>query len=168
MGRAALLAPEIEEVAVGPLLLSKPDALGAVVTGYAFHRGEDHTADVQRLYERLAVARKRLGLEMPARLGGMDAVLQEELARVHRGEQAPGVALQSALERAVGRFGADMRGYVLETTSLESLQLPEEILKRPNLFFEIGVTHHKPPGAAWAQFVIIVLYADIGAGAVET
>jgi hypothetical protein len=27
---------------------------------------------------------------------------------------------------------------------------------------EIGVTHHRPPGAAWAQLVILVIYVDYG------
>ena len=167
LGRVTLLAPEIEQVAIGPLVLSAPDALGAVVAGYSFYRGEDHADDIRRLYQRLTVARKRLGLEMPARLGGMDAVLRDELGRVYRGEQQPADALQAALERAVGSFGANMRGYVMETTSLDALELPEEILKKPNLFFEIGVGHHKAPGAAWGQFVIVVLFADIGARSVQ-
>ena len=33
---------------------------------------------------------------------------------------------------------------------------------QPTLHLEIGVTHHKPKGAAWAQFVILVVFQDFG------
>ena len=48
------------------------------------------------------------------------------------------------------------RGY--EATSLDALEIPAEVLSQANLQLEVGVTHYKPPGAAWAQLVIIVVY----------
>ena len=35
----------------------------------------------------------------------------------------------------------------------------------PDLYVEVAVTHYKPPGAAWAQLVILVLFADQPGGA---
>jgi hypothetical protein len=32
------------------------------------------------------------------------------------------------------------------------------VLSQANLQLEVGVTHYKPPGAAWAQLVIIVVF----------
>jgi hypothetical protein len=162
LGRATLLAREIEEVALGPLVLDKPEALGAVVTGYRFHRESDHAADIRRLYQRLLTARKRLGLKLPARLEGMDRVLAAELARVHAGKAEPANAMQAVLQIGVDQFGGGMRGYVIETTSLDALEIPEQIVRQPTLHLEIGVTHHKPAGAAWAQLVIVVIFADYG------
>jgi hypothetical protein len=165
IGRSTLMDPQIEEVALGPVLLDRPDAVGAVVIGYRFHHGDDHTNDVRRLLVRASLARRRRHLEAPARLGPMMPIMKEELARVHDGQAQPEEALQAVLDRGVARFGAGMRGWVLETTSLDALQIPEEILGQPTLHLEIGVTHHKPKGAAWAQFVILVVFVDYGAAA---
>ena len=33
---------------------------------------------------------------------------------------------------------------------------------RPEALAAIGVTHHKPKGAAWAQLVILVVFEDTG------
>lgn len=52
-----------------------------------------------------------------------------------------------------------MQGYVIEASSLEELQIPEDVLRQPTLHLDIGVTHHKAPGAAWAQYTILVVYA---------
>jgi hypothetical protein len=34
------------------------------------------------------------------------------------------------------------------------------VFSQANLQLEVGVTHYKPPGAAWAQLVIIVVYVS--------
>jgi hypothetical protein len=162
MGRSTLLAENIEEVALGPVLLEQPQGTAAVVVGYRFHHGRDHTADIHRLLFRALAARRARKLEPLKRLGGMDKVLRDELARVNEGKVAPMDALHAALEVGVSRFGASMQGYVVEATSLDALQIPEDILAQPTLHLEIGVTHHKPPGAAWAQLVIVVVYVDYG------
>ena len=161
LGRAALLAEDIEEVAFGPVSLAEPEALGSVVVGYRFHHGSDHAGDVRRLLTRAVLARRQRSLAAPKRLG-LEAVMKEELARVHAGEAQPSDALQTVLEAGVVRFGADMRGYVVETTSLDALEIPAEVLSQPTLHLEIGVTHHRPPGAAWAQLVILVIFVDYG------
>jgi hypothetical protein len=162
VGRAALLAPEIEALALGTVLLSQPDGLGAVVTGYRLYHGDDHSDDVKRLYARLLTARQRQGLGMPFRLEGMQHVMQTEFARIQNGQWQSRQALQAALDQAVHRFGASMRGYVIETTSLDAFEIPEELVRRKNLYFEIGVGHYRAPGAAWGQMVILVVFADTG------
>jgi hypothetical protein len=160
LGRQALMAQDIDEVALGSALFDNPSSIGAVACGYRFHRGNDHTADVDHLRERIAAARQRMNLPPPARLKGMDAVLQRELARVQEGARTPVTALHASLEEASGRFGASMRGLVVETTSLDALEIPPRVLAQPGLQLEIGVTHYKPPGAAWAQLVIVVVYVS--------
>ncbi|TMQ19675.1 MAG: hypothetical protein E6J91_05660 [Deltaproteobacteria bacterium] len=160
LGRSALMMEGIEEIALGPVVLDHPDALGAVVVGYRFHHGNDHADDVKRLLIRTVQARRRMKLPPPTRLGDMQAVMQAELARVNHGTAQPMEALQRVLARGVNQFGADMRGYVVEATSLDALEIPVEVLAQPKLVLEIGVTHHKPQGAAWAQFVILVIFVD--------
>jgi hypothetical protein len=163
-GRTALLDEHIEELALGPTLLSNPDGLAAVVAGYRFHHGNDHAHDVNRLFFRVAAARKRMSLNAPARLAQIEPALNAELARVHQGQQQPADALQAVLEAGVTQFGQGMRGYLVEATSLNALEIPKEILEQPTLHLTIGVTHFKPEGAAWAQLVILVVFVDYAGG----
>jgi hypothetical protein len=158
LGRKALLAHDIEQIAVGPALFDNPDALGGVVCGYSFHHGNDHSADVQALFGRIAAARQRMGLPPPGRLGGLGPILGRQLARVQQEAVAPLDALRFSLQEASSRTGASVSGYVIEATSLDVVELPPQILNKPGLTLEIGITHHKPPGAAWAQLVIVVVY----------
>ena len=160
IGREALMAREIEEVALGPAFFSDPDGIGAIACGYRFHRSNDHTADVNRVLERITAARQRMNLPPPVRLTGMDAVLHRELARVQDGKGSPMNALQSSLEVASERYNAPTQGIVIEATSLDALEIPPEVFSQASLQLEVGVTHYKPPGAAWAQLVIIVVYVS--------
>ncbi|WP_437732630.1 hypothetical protein [Sorangium sp. So ce1335] len=165
-GRATLLAPDIEQVAIGPLVTREPDGLGAVVTSYRFHHGSDHTTDVNRLLTRVIEARRRMGLAPPKRLGGMPEVMKQELGLVRTGESDARSALDAVLEQASHRFGRNMRGYVVETTSLDALEIPPEILRQRALHLDIGVAHHRPEGAAWAQYVVVIVFADYSANEV--
>jgi hypothetical protein len=160
LGRFTLLARDIDVVAIGPTLFSSPEGVGAVVTGYRLHRGADHADDVRKLYERLERARQRLGLAAPKRLEGLEALMRGEMLRVHQGKAQPAEAMQRVLDAASEKYKAGMRGHVLETTSLDALQLPAEVLRQPVLQMEMVVTHHRPPGAAWGQLVILVIYKD--------
>lgn len=161
-GRLALLAPEIEEIALGPALASSPDAAGAVAVGYKFIRGNDHERDVMRVRVRLTLARRKRGLSPPQFLSGLEAPMRDELGRVNAGKLTPRDALDKMLEVGVLRTQAPVRGWLLETTSLDALEIPEEVLRQPDLKIQIGVTHHRPPGAAWAQLVILVIFVDGG------
>lgn len=161
IGRSALLASGIEEIALGPVTLSDPDLLGAVVVGYQFHHGNDHTRDVKTLTMRTVLTRRQRKLSAPLRLG-LEQVMNEELAKVHAGKQTPMQALDAVMYEGSLKFSAGMRGYVVEAASLDELEIPGEILAQPNLHLEIGVTHHRPPGAAWGQFVILVVFIDYG------
>jgi hypothetical protein len=160
MGRHALLAADIDQVALGPAVFAKPDGLGAVACGYSFHHGNDHSADVSSVLQRITLARSYLHLGPPARLGGMSEVIQHELADVQQGRRVPMSALRASLEEASDRFHTDMRGYVIEAHSLDAFEIPPEIIRQPALNLEVGITHYKPPGAAWAQLVIVVVYAS--------
>ena len=160
IGRIALMAPEIDEVAIGSALFDEPQAIGAIACGYRFHRDNDHTADVNHLLERITAARQRINLPPPVRLKGMDAVLRRELTRVQEGKGTPMTALQASLREASERNEAPTRGIVVEATSLDALEIPPQVLSQAHLQLEVGVTHYKPPGAAWAQLVIVVVYVS--------
>jgi hypothetical protein len=159
-GRYTLLARDIEQVAVGPVVMAKQGAIGAIVTGYRFHHGIDHTRDVNMLLTRVVQTRRRMGLPAPQRLGAITDAMTEELAAVREGRLSSPDALQRVLQRATSSYAMSMKGWVIEASSLEELEIPEEVLRQPTLSLDIGVTHHKAEGAAWAQYTILVVYAD--------
>lgn len=161
LGRSTLLAPDIKQIALGPMLLSEPKAVSAVVTGYRLHEGSDHSQDVQTLMQRLGEARQSRRLSALLQLESLRPDLQAELARVHAGQIQPEEALQNVMERGAAQLGQPIRGYLVETTSVQSLELPDAIVHRPGLSLILGVTHRKPSGAAWAQLVVLVVYLDV-------
>ena len=158
-GRHTLFDPDIEQLALGPAIMPDQEMLGSLVVGYRFHHGSDHTDDEQYLLSRVVQTRRRLSLSVPARLTGVEAILNEELMRVHQNKVNPMEGMSAVLERAVGLFQRGMRGYIIQTSSLEELQLPDDVLRQPTLHLDIGVTHFKPEDAAWAQYAIVVVYA---------
>lgn len=159
LGRHALLARDIDEVALGPALFGKPEALGAVACGYRFHHDDDHAADAAAVFGRIAAARARLGLSPPRRLGGVGPLLVRELARVRQGAEVPYDALRASLQMGAEASGVRaLKGYLVESTSVDVVDFPPQFLSQPNMQMEVAVTHYKPPGAAWAQLVILIVY----------
>jgi hypothetical protein len=160
VGRDALMQPDVEEIALGPAFLHGPDGLGAIVTGYRFQHGDDHRADVATVLRRITEARTARGLSLPKTLQGFDAVITEELGAVKRGEENPAQALQASLQSAVRRYERSVRGLVVEAISPDAFEIPAELVAQPTLELAIGAVHYKPPGAAWAQLVIVVVYVS--------
>lgn len=162
MARVALLDQDVEKVSVGALVTEAPDSIQSVLTGWAFHHSNDHTSDVVKIYKRIIAARERLGLPMVQRLAAVGDAMKENLEDVREGKESPMDALEFTLQLAVQRYGTNMRGWVLEAHTLDAITIPEELIARRELALEIGVTHHKPPGAAWAQYVVAITYVDEG------
>lgn len=62
--------------------------------------------------------------------------------------------------------GTIRSGSFVSSYSPRGLELPPELLRQRALHLDIGVTHHRPKGAAWAQYVILVVFADYSANEV--
>jgi hypothetical protein len=160
--RMTLMDPMIEQVAVALLAQDKRQGIWGMATSWSLHHGLDHQADVVKIYKRIIAARQRLGLPMVKRLASVAATLRGDLLRVHRRELTPMEALESSLQTAVDSYGVSMRGWVFEANSLDAITIPEELIARPDLALEVAVSHHRPPGAAWAQYVVLITYVDEG------
>ena len=163
IGRSSLLDPAMRLVAVGPALPQGGGALGAAVTTYALFDADDHAAEATRFFQRVAAARTVRGLPAPVRvqgLGEMDA----ELGRVAREGVSPMEALQATMQLAVARTGQGVHGYTLETNDLDQVEVPEPLLTRGPMRMMLGVTHHRAEGAAWGQYVVVVVILGAGEG----
>ncbi|HEY3816258.1 MAG TPA: hypothetical protein VGL81_03755 [Polyangiaceae bacterium] len=168
IGRSSLLDPAMRIIAIGPAIPPGGGALGAAVTAYALFETDDHSADATRFFGRVAAARAARGLSAPVREPGfreMDA----QLARIARAGGAPMDALQATMRAAVARTGQGVHGYTLETNDLDQVPVPEALLAPVPMRMAIGVTHHRAEGAAWGQYVVMVvlLGRDEGMTAVQ-
>jgi hypothetical protein len=73
-------------------------------------------------------------------------------------------ALYASMQGVLGNVNRNVRGLIFDATSLDALELPPALLADPHLRYELGVTHHKPPGAAWSQLVIVFVYVGTAPG----
>lgn len=160
MGRHTLFAPEMDEVALGPAILSDQGVTGALAIGYRFHRSANHSNDKAFLFSRVVQARQSMGLPEPKRLLNYGPIIDEELAQLNAGKLTPRDAMNNIVQRSVESTNMSTRAFMVQTSSLQELQLPDEILRKKNLRMDIGVTHFKAPGAAWAQYAIVVVFVE--------
>jgi hypothetical protein len=165
LGRVTLLDPDVRRIAVGPAIPDGVPGLGAAITTYALFESEDHAAEEARFFARLAEARAERGIAAPVRVQDVPAP-RAEAASVLHGTKPVGSALDDMLEDTVARTGGAARGYVLETNDVDHVAIPEELLGAGPMRVAIAVTHHKAPGAAWAQYVIFLVI--LGPPPVET
>ncbi len=156
IGRLTLLDPTARQVAVGPAIPRDVAALGAAVTTYSLFESDDHAADEARVLQNLARARAAVGAPGPIRVNGL-ARLTEEVALVQKKGKDPFDALRDILHAAVEGSGQDVHGWVIETSDLEYLDFPPELLAQGELKVVVGVTHHRAPGAAWGQYVVFTV-----------
>jgi len=141
--------------------MSAQGMTGALAIGYRFIRGPaDHTDDETYLFSRVKQARQSMGLPEPKRILNYAPILDKELGRLNAGQVTPREAMDNILQNSVDATHMSTRAFMAQTSNFEALELPEEILRKPSLRMDIGVTHFKAPGAAWAQYAIVVLFVD--------
>jgi hypothetical protein len=66
-------------------------------------------------------------------------------------------ALQATMQVAVARTGQGVHGYTLETNDLDQADVPGVLMTPGPLRMMVGVTHHRAPGAAWGQYVVVIV-----------
>lgn len=158
IGRATLLDPAAERVALGPADAAR--GRGAVMSTYALFDGYKHDDDAKALAARIAAARGERGLIPPKVVIELNGDAARAADRVQAGSRTPLEALSDLLERASERLGRSVRGWVAEASSLDRVKLPDQLLTQPSLAVGIGVGHHRPQGAAWGRFVVMIVMID--------
>ncbi len=156
VGRLTLLDPAARQLAVGPAIPGDVAGLAAAVTTYALFESDDHSADEARVLQNLARARGVVGAPPPVRVEGL-AELGSESALVLKKGKEPFDALKDILHAAAQGSGDHVSDWVMETSDLDYLDFPPELLAQGELKVVVGVTHHRAPGAAWGQYVVFAL-----------
>jgi hypothetical protein len=155
-GRRALLDASVERLALGAV--TQEAAFGAVMGTYALFHDDAHANDVHAIIRRLATERRARRLAEPGVLVQLQARAGEAARSVQTGG-APKRALAQLLEDSVGVLGQSVNGWVLEGTTLDSLPIPEELLRLPGIAVTLGVAHYRPAGEPWARYVVLIVVA---------
>ncbi len=163
MGRRVLLDPNARQIAVGGAIPDGAIALGAAVTTYELFESNDHDAEADRLAERVAALRAERQLPAPVRVASPDELAPEARLVVER-EKPPMAALDDAMQAVATKTGNSVAGWVVEATDLDAIAIPEPLLRPGALQFAIEVTHHRAPGAAWGQYVVLIVAVGVASG----
>jgi hypothetical protein len=161
-GRSILLDPEMTRVAIGASGLAPTGAM-ALLTTYSFFQTKDHGADETKVFAELVKRRKARGHSAPNRVP-RERALDRALGRVAANDTTTGVALQYAMDEISASESVAVSGWVAETSDLRQIPWPDALLAKEPLDVEIGVTHYKASGGAWAQYAILVILREPGGG----
>jgi hypothetical protein len=155
-GRYALLDPAARQIAIGAGSPGDLGGVGAVVTTYAFF-GEPKAGDEGKaVLKRLAALRAASHLTPPAPIAGLEH-LTANTRLVGEGRMEPMEALERSLSQESTRHGRTLRGWVVVTHDLDTMQVPSELLAPGNLVVGVDVAHWRAEGAAWGSYVVFLL-----------
>lgn len=155
--RYVLLRDDVRQVAVGATPVADPEALGLVVSTYAFFEDSDFDAAASRFFDRVTDARVAAGLPPPRRVGGLERVWAE-VRTVSAGRSHANAAFQRALNGESQAQRRSLQGVMLETVDLDLGDLPEVIMARRDLALGVAVGYTRAPGAAWGQYVVFLVF----------
>jgi hypothetical protein len=160
-GRATLLADDVERIAIGPMLSTEEghESLAGVFATYAMFSEKSHDAMAQRVLEKLEAERKRHGVGPAERISDVSGLCQRVASAVQAGEE-PRDALEGLLEQSVDILQRPVAGWIAEVSEIESLEFPEEYLKRPSMGVAVAVSHRRAKGDAWGRYVVMLVIAD--------
>jgi len=160
-GRRTLLAEDVERIAVGPMLSTEQDreSVAALFATYAMFSEKSHEAMAHRVFEKLTAERERRGVGPPERIADVTPLCQRVASSVQGGAE-PRDALDGLLEQSVDILRRPVAGWIAEVTEIESLDFPEEYLRRPSLDIAVAVSHRRLEGDAWGRYVVMLVIAD--------
>jgi hypothetical protein len=164
--REALLAAEIDRIAVGGMLATAEglDGMAALIGTYAVFSGGSGGELNQRVLEQVTAARKARG-QAPAReLVELDSLCEGAAAGVRSGE-APEDVMNALMKASVRVLRRPVTGWIAQVSDLAALELPDEYLDEPGLALAVSVTHRKQPGEPRGRYVVMVVFASDGTGA---
>lgn len=160
-GRDALLADDIDRVAVGPLLIGAEDdsALAAVFGTYALFSEQGHEELAKLVYEKLEKDRAAKSVGAPGRLDELGGLCRRAAGQVSAGGD-PADAMNGLLTRSVDVLRAPVSGWVAEVSDMEMLEFPLEYLTSPTLRVGVAVSVVKREGSPRGHYVVMLVVSD--------
>ncbi len=160
-GREALLAAEIDRIALGTLLETNEghESMAAIFGSYALFSEEDHTASVNAVMEKLGRERALRGLGPAHSIDEVAPLCSGAASRVASGE-TPRDVMRDLLGETVEILQQPATGWIAEVRDLDELSFPDEYLTRPSLGLALAISHREEPGEPWGRWVVMAVVAD--------
>ncbi len=156
ISRSILLQPDRRVVAIGAASPSPQLGVGAVISTYALFEGNDHEAEVIQVLRQLNKARSKRGLR-PVKLAAELFPMKAAASRIFQGKQGASEAISEGLDESSQQSGTSLQAAYFEAIDLEALDFPAALETTPHSRVSITVTHYRPAGAAWGQYVIVIV-----------
>ncbi len=155
--RDLIFDSEARTLALGTMVDKQTATLGALISTYEFFENDDHQPDAQRLVA--MVARARAARQVAAPVVQQEPALAAAAVKIRAGSDA-GAALQEAMQEVAQNTHGQVQGMLIETLTMDLLQLPEELVRKPSLTYSVAVTHVRHKGAAWANLVVLIVVSQ--------
>jgi hypothetical protein len=161
MGREALLAADIDRIAVGALLdVSKGhESMAAVFGTYSLFSAREHERYAASVYERLEAQRAERGLRPPVRLDDVAPLCDQAAGRVAAGTD-PRDALRELLRGSSETLRRPVSGWIAEVGAIDELEFPAEYVGDDELNVAVAVAHRQEEGEPWGRYVVMLVVAD--------
>jgi hypothetical protein len=159
--RMALLAPDVERIAIGALAGEEADGsyVAAIASTYRLFSETEHRANADRVADALARARAARERPEPRTLDAVVPLAVAAAARVQAGG-VPQEVLGDLIRDSVDTLERSVTGWVAETQDLAAIRFPDDFLDRPDLEIAIAVSVHRPEGDAWGRYVVLMVAAQ--------
>ncbi len=160
-GRFVLVHPDVHRIAIGTFQSQDPSALGVLLNTYSlFEQKNDFAQEQQRILDQLTQARAAQNRKAPFVLESVQNLAKDTAQNINAGKLQPKEGLQQLLSRASqhlqgGNLGGSLGGWALQTSDLNDIDFPEELLQAHDLQVSIGVTHFLPQDEPWGTYVIL-------------
>jgi hypothetical protein len=157
-GREALLAADVERIAVGGLREGEGEksSIAAVFGTYELFSEADHDRSVRAVIDALTRQRARHRLGPPRILDELAGPCDDASIRVTNGAE-PSDAMDLLLRESVEGLGRATTGWVAEVGELDDLEFPDEYVKQRDLELAVAVSHRKRKGDAWGRYVVMLV-----------
>lgn len=83
------------------------------------------------------------------------------LSKINAGTLSPHAAMDQALRSEVTTTGVAHVAWILESNDLSNLPLQQELMRTQPIEVQVGVTHYKPEGGAWGQYVVLFVIREV-------
>jgi hypothetical protein len=161
-GRAQLLAKEARVLALGSA--EAGESVGMLISTYSLvDEARLSSESLHEVFDHLNAARAKRGL-LPAEWIQLPTkVVTEVAAELKAGRTAPNEGLSRILQDAVQLMQRGVRGWYVQTPSLDDVPWPPELLDGAPPKVMVTATPYKRPGRAWTQYCVIIVALEASA-----
>jgi hypothetical protein len=156
-GRSVLLSSDTAAIAFGATVNRGVGGLGVVATTYKFFGADECAKAKESFLDTLGKARAARGVPPVVLMNSAPLVEQANEIRDHL--KHPQDALDEAVYAITSAYSVRVNGFYTTGLSLERAEIPEFLLV-PRLELAIAVNYVRVPGAAWGQYVALIIISS--------